>query len=84
LEALLLTHPEIVDSAVIGIKDAKAGELPKGFVVLSPGSTLTPQQVVDFVAANVAHFKKLRGGVEFVDKIPKSAAGKILRRLLRS
>ena len=84
LEALLISHPEILDASVIGIKDEECGELPKAFCVRKPGSKVTGQEVQDFIASRVAHYKKLRGGVEFIDKIPKSAAGKILRRLLRA
>ena len=81
LEALLITHLNIDDAAVIGVPDEKTGELPKAFVV--PKGDISPEDVVDFVAERVAPYKKLRGGVEFVDKIPKSASGKILRRDLR-
>jgi len=81
LEALLISHLNIDDAAVIGVPDEKSGELPKAFVV--PKGEISPQDVVDFVAERVAPHKKLRGGVEFVDKIPKSASGKILRKDLR-
>jgi acyl-coenzyme A synthetase/AMP-(fatty) acid ligase len=53
--------------------------VPKAFVVLK--GEATPKEIMDFVAARVAPHKKLRG-VEFIDKIPKSASGKILRRVL--
>jgi len=81
LEALLISHSNIDDAAVIGVPDEKAGELPKAFVV--PKGDISPEDVVEFVAERVAPQKKLRGGVEFVDKIPKSASGKILRKDLR-
>lgn len=67
---------------MIGVPDLEAGELPKAFVVRR--SDVTAEDVVKFVAARVAPHKKLRGGVEFIDQIPKSPSGKILRRLLRS
>ena len=81
LEALLISHLNIDDAAVIGVPDEKAGELPKAFVV--PKGDISPEDVAEFVAERVAPQKKLRGGVEFVDKIPKSASGKILRKDLR-
>jgi 4-coumarate--CoA ligase len=82
LEALLLTHPAVADCAVIGVPDEEAGELPKAFIVLKPGAEATAADISDFVAGEVAHYKQVRI-VEFVDEIPKSASGKILRRLLR-
>jgi len=83
LEALLLTHPKIADAAVIGVRDDEGEEVPKAFVVRQPGAEdLTEQAVMDFVASQVAPHKKVRV-VEFVDAIPKSAAGKILRKDLR-
>ncbi|XP_043274154.1 luciferin 4-monooxygenase [Venturia canescens] len=83
LEGIMLTHPDIVDCAVIGIPDEACGELPLGFVVKKPQSKLTTAEVVKFVNDQVSHQKWLRGGVRFIDAIPKTASGKILRRLLR-
>ncbi|XP_022808061.1 4-coumarate--CoA ligase 1-like [Stylophora pistillata] len=81
LEALLISHQKIDDAAVIGVPDEKAGELPKAFVV--PKGDITPEEIADFIAQRVAPHKKLSGGVEFIEKIPKSASGKILRKDLR-
>jgi len=81
LEALLLTHPSVVDAAVIPSPDEEAGEVPKAFVVVREGHALTEDEVLEFVAARVAPYKKVRR-VEFVAQIPKSPSGKILRRLL--
>lgn len=79
LEALLLTHPAIADAAVIPSPDEEAGEIPKAFVVLK--TAITPEEIMQFVAANVAPHKKIRK-LDIVDEIPKSASGKILRRVL--
>ena len=82
LEALLVTHPGVADVAVIGIPDVEAGELPKAFVVRAPGSEVGEDELVEFVRSQVATYKQVRA-VQFVDEIPKSASGKILRRFLR-
>ncbi|MET0811852.1 MAG: AMP-binding protein [Microbacterium sp.] len=83
LEALLLSHPKIMDAAVIGVLDDDKQEIPKAFVVAAPDSGLTADDVTTFVADNVAPHKKIRR-VEFIDVIPKSTAGKILRKDLRA
>ncbi|MGX5682898.1 AMP-binding protein [Schumannella luteola] len=83
LEALLLSHPGIADAAVIGVLDDDHQEIPKAFVVASDGAGLTEETVIAFVAEHVAPYKKVRR-VEFIDVIPKSASGKILRRELRT
>jgi 4-coumarate--CoA ligase len=82
LEALLLTHPAIADAAVVGIPDESAGEIPVAHVVLRPGAEATPEEIMEFVAGQVAHYKQIRQ-VVITDTIPKSASGKILRRLLK-
>jgi acyl-CoA synthetase (AMP-forming)/AMP-acid ligase II len=82
LEALLLTHPAVADSAVIPVEDEEAGEVPKAFVVLKAGHEATDEEIKEFVAGHVAHYKQIRY-LEFLDEIPKSASGKILRRILR-
>ena len=75
-------HPLIADAAVVGIPDEEAGELPRAFVVTK--GEITAKAIQQYVADKVAPHKQLRGGVELVKTIPKSASGKILRRLLRS
>lgn len=86
LEAVLLSHPQIADAAVVGVPDPQGEEVPKAFVVkLTPHGTadLTEAEVMEFVAGQVAPYKKVRQ-VEFIDTIPKSASGKILRKDLRT
>jgi acyl-CoA synthetase (AMP-forming)/AMP-acid ligase II len=79
LEALLVSHPAIADAAVIPSPDEEAGEVPKAFVVLK--GDVSPEDILRFIAEQVAPHKKIRR-LEIVNEIPKSASGKILRRLL--
>ncbi len=81
LEALLLTHPKIADAAVIPSPDEEAGEIPKAFVVCKAGCEVSAEEIMSFVAGHVSPHKKIRL-VEFIEQIPKSPAGKILRRVL--
>jgi acyl-CoA synthetase (AMP-forming)/AMP-acid ligase II len=80
LEAVLVSHPKVKDAGVIGVPMDDGGESPKACVVADDG--LDPDELMSYVAERVAPYKKVRA-VEFVDEIPKSASGKILRRLLR-
>ena len=106
LEALLLTHPNVEDAAVIGVHDERVGELPKAYIVTNSGPPVSEEEIQDYIAGKkkvnicsfwfissenripycffsfaekVAVFKQLKGGVHFVDSIPKSPNGKILR-----
>jgi acyl-CoA synthetase (AMP-forming)/AMP-acid ligase II len=79
LEAVLVTHPAVADAAVIPSADPEAGEVPKAIVALK--SPATPEELMAYVADRVAPYKKIRA-VEIVDAIPRSAAGKVLRRVL--
>ncbi len=83
LEAVLLSHPAVADAAVIPSPDEAAGEVPKAFVVLKAGTEadVTPDAILAYVAERVAPYKKVRR-IEIIDSIPKTASGKILRRLL--
>ena len=87
LEGLLISHPKVNDVAVIGIynKD-QATEIPRAYIVPKPGVEDTPQtadEITQWLHARVAKHKRLRGGIRFIDEVPKSASGKILRRLLK-
>ena len=84
LEALLLTHPAILDAAVVRKADEEAGEVPKAYVVLKPdeaSKATGADTIMGWVAQRVAPHKRIRH-LEFIDQIPKSASGKILRRVL--
>ncbi|KAK3298412.1 uncharacterized protein B0H64DRAFT_471706 [Chaetomium fimeti] len=88
LEAHLLTHPAVDDCAVISVPDARDGEAPKAFVVTpaamaSRSGAEMAAEISKHVQDHKAHYKWLKGGIEFIDAIPKSPSGKILRRLLR-
>ncbi|KAI6968290.1 phenylacetyl-CoA ligase-like protein [Hortaea werneckii] len=89
LEAHLLTYPAVSDVVVIGIPSDREGEVPKAFVVKTPGGSIEEsdamlkRQIVKFVEQHKTDYKRLRGGVEFVEAVPKSPSGKILRRLVR-
>ena len=80
LEAVLLSHPAVADAAVVPLADEEAGEIPRAFVVLK--GTATADELMAHVASRVASYKKVRR-LEFIDAIPKSPSGKILRRLLK-
>lgn len=81
LEALLLTHPAVADAAVIGVPHDDVGEVPKAFVVLK--APATHDELIGYVAERVSPYKRVRM-VEVVETIPKSASGKILRRVLKA
>lgn len=83
LESLLISHSAIEDAAVIGVPDDRAGELPKAFVVKKANEEITEEEIVKYIEERVAPHKNLRGGVEFIDNIPRSLSGKILRRKLK-
>ena len=76
---MLVSHPAVAEAAVIPSPDAEHGEVPKAFVVLK--SPATAEELMDYVAGRVASYKKVRR-LAIVDAIPKSPAGKLLRRVL--
>ena len=86
LEALLLTNEHVHDVAVIGIPDEESGEAIRAYIVLKENATaqsVSQEDIQKWVEERVAPYKKLKGGVVFRKEVPKSASGKILRRLLR-
>ncbi|KAL4962082.1 acyl--CoA ligase [Aspergillus stella-maris] len=84
LEAVLLSHKGIVDAAVIGVSDGLGEtELVKAYVVRRAGENFSEGEVKGYLAARLARYKTLTGGVRFVNAIPKNASGKILKRVLR-
>jgi 4-coumarate--CoA ligase len=86
LEALLLDHPAIADAAVIGLQTEDGDEKPRAYVVLQPDqkSQETPkEEIFKFVETSVSRHKRITGGVEYIDAIPKNPSGKILRKWLR-
>jgi acyl-CoA synthetase (AMP-forming)/AMP-acid ligase II len=82
LEDIIQSHPAVADAAVIGAPEPAVGEIPMAFVVKKPGAVLEAEELMQYVAARVAPYKKIRA-VEFVQEIPKSPTGKILRRILK-
>lgn len=84
IEAVLLQHPKIGDVAVIGVpKSESAGEVPLACIIKKPGVELTESEIKDYVSKRLAKYKQLDGGVVFTDDLPKSASGKLLKRILR-
>lgn len=82
-EGILREHPAILDAVVIGIPDRQCGERPKAFVMRRPNSNVTEQDIQEFIAKQVIKYKRLTGGVQFIDSIPKTPTGKVLRREIR-
>ncbi|KAF4809722.1 4-coumarate--CoA ligase-like 7 [Colletotrichum siamense] len=82
LEALLLERPDIADVAVIGVT-INGEEFPRAYVVRSPGTNTSGEEIAKWLEERVAKHKRLRGGVAFTDVIPKNPSGKILRKILR-
>lgn len=83
LESVLLSHPDIADAACSGVIRSDGEEIPKAYVVLKAGKQVSEDEIIDYVADRVAPYKKVRA-VEFLEEIPKSATGKILRKDLKA
>jgi acyl-CoA synthetase (AMP-forming)/AMP-acid ligase II len=82
VEAALHAHPAVMDVAVIGVPDDQWGEAVKAVVQLRPGSTATTGELIEFAATRIAGYKKPRS-IDFVDDLPRDAAGKLLKRKIR-
>jgi fatty-acyl-CoA synthase len=82
VEKALVAHPDVYEAAVIPVPDEKWGEVPKGLVVRKPDSQLSESELLEFCRSRLAHFKCPRS-IEFVDALPKTATGKILKKNLR-
>ncbi|XP_067007461.2 luciferin 4-monooxygenase isoform X1 [Anabrus simplex] len=83
LESILISHPDVLEAAVIGVPHPTDQEHPRAYVVRRPGTTITADHLIHLVESRVAQHKHLRGGVQFLDALPKSATGKISRIQLR-
>jgi fatty-acyl-CoA synthase len=82
VEKVILAHPGVYEAAVIAIPDEKWGEVPQALVIVKPGSSLTQAELLEFCRSRIAHYKCPRS-IEFVDTLPKTATGKILKKNLR-
>lgn len=84
IETIILAHPGVKDVAVMGKPDELAGELPMALVVKQPNSNVTAQEIINFANGNLSPQKRLRGGVKFIEAVPRTASGKIMRQQLAS
>ena len=82
VDGVLFDHPKILEACTIGVKDEYRGETVKAFVVVKAGETLTQEEVIEFCRKNLAAYKVPKM-VEFIDELPKTAVGKVLRRKLK-
>jgi fatty-acyl-CoA synthase len=83
IEQVLYSHPDILECAVIGKLDPKWGEIPKAIVVLKPGATLKPEEIISYTRSRMTHFKAVREAV-IIDAMPRGGTGKIMKSALRS
>ena len=84
LESLLIKHEAVMDAAVIGKPDPETGEIPKAFVILKPEyrGKISKEEIIEWVKNRISGYKRIRE-VEFVEELPRTPAGKLLRRVLR-
>ena len=84
LEALLMKHEAVLDVAVVGKPDKEAGEIPKAYIVLKPEyrGKISEDEIIEWVRERISGYKRVRE-VEFVESLPRTPAGKLLRRVLR-
>jgi acyl-CoA synthetase (AMP-forming)/AMP-acid ligase II len=82
VENVVMKHPAVRDCAVIAVPDEKWGEAVKACVILQPGMTLSAAELIDFCRAQLAHFKCPRS-VDFLDVLPRTPTGKVLKKVLR-
>ncbi|KAA3489208.1 4-coumarate--CoA ligase 2-like [Gossypium australe] len=83
LEAMLVAHPDIIDAAVVGMKDEAVGEVPVAFVVKSGKSEISEDEIKQYISKQVVYYKRINR-VFFIEAIPKAPSGKILRKELRA
>ena len=83
LEEILMTHSDVENAAVIGVKHVIHNEVPFAFVTLIKGSTVSEQTLIDYVDSRVNYYKKLRGGLKILDAFPMTALRKINKAELR-
>ncbi|XP_018333976.1 4-coumarate--CoA ligase-like [Agrilus planipennis] len=83
LEEILRDHPSVEQAAVVGTKHERFGEVPKAFLVLKKDHRISEEDIKEFVANKVVTYKQLEGGVVFLEDLPKSNTGKILRKELK-
>jgi fatty-acyl-CoA synthase len=82
VEQAIMTHPDVLEAAVVAVPDDTWGERPKGFVILKPGATASEREIIDHVKASIARFKA-PDAVEFLEALPKTSTGKIQKYVLR-
>lgn len=82
MEHILKEHPDILDVAIVGVPHSRMGEYPKAFIVLKEGRTANVEGITSFINERVAEYKRVKE-VMFLDSLPKTPSGKILRRILK-